>query len=183
MDDVRELVERIHASPALAVIAVSGAGAQALAWLLGEPGASRTVLEAVVPYGRRSMVEFLGREPAEYVSPQLAAEMAEAAYQRALRLRPTPAGVPPPPVVGVACTATIATDRPKRGEHRCSVSARAGGGAVTYDLMLAKGSRDRAGEEEVVSRLVLHALAEACGVGSELTLGVLDAERLRVESR
>ena len=179
--DSQHLVELIHASPKLAVIAVAGAGSQALAWLLGVPGASRTVLEAIVPYGRRSMAEFLGHEPLkggtpiQYVSPEMAIEMAESAYRKALRMREAQETV-----VGLACTATIATDRPKRGEHRCCVAAWDGEGATTYNLKLAKGQRDRPGEEDVVSRLVLRALAEAFAIKFELPLGLLDTERLEV---
>ncbi len=174
-NDLRPLVEHIHASPTQAVVVVSGAGAQAVAWLLGVPGASRTVLEVTIPYGRRSMVEFLGREPAGYASAETAAEMAEAAYRRALALREAEA-----PVIGLACTATIATDRHKRGDHRCAVAACDGAGSAVYELILAKGKRDRAGEEDVVSRLLLHALAEACGVDSEPALGLLEGEHLDV---
>lgn len=32
-----------------------------MTWLLGVPGASSTVLEAVVPYSRGSLVELLGQ--------------------------------------------------------------------------------------------------------------------------
>ncbi|MCE2463541.1 MAG: CinA family protein [Dehalococcoidia bacterium] len=179
-DDVKGLVERIHNSPKMAVIAVSGAGAEALAWLLGVPGASRTVLEAVVPYSQRSMAEFLGHEPAgQYVSPDTAREMAESAYRKALRLRER--GDAPGRVVGLSCTATIATDRPKRGEHRCCIATCDDGGVTTYSLKLAKGSRDRAGEEDVVSRIVLRALAEAFNIETTLPLGLLDTEQLDVQ--
>ena len=170
---IQSLVEQIHASPKMAVLALGGAGSQALAWLLGAPGASRTVLEAVVPYGRRAMSEFLGYEPAQYVSPQMAKELAKVAYARALRLREARE-----PVVGVGCTATIATDRPKRGEHRCCVATWDYTGATTYDLKLAKGRRDRSGEEDVASRLVLNALAEICGLGPELPLTLIETERV-----
>ena len=173
---IQRTVEHIHASPKLGVIAVAGAGGQALSWLLGVPGASRTVLEAIVPYGRRSIAEFLGYRPRVYVSPQMANGMAEAAYIRAIHLRESKS-----PVVGLACTATIATDRPKRGEHRCCVAAWDEAGVTTYDLKLAKGERDRPGEEDVVSRLVLGALAEACGVKQELSFGLLDAETLKMD--
>ena len=174
-ENVRRLVELIHASPKVSVIAVAGAGGQALAWLLGVPGASRTVMEAIVPYGQRSMDEYLGHQPAQYVGPEVAREMAQAAYKRALRLREERE-----PAIGLGCTASIATDRPKRGAHRCCVAAWGSSGVTTYDLKLAKGQRDRTAEEEVVSRIVLHALGEACLHGTELPLGVLDAERLDV---
>ena len=173
---IRRLVECIHASHSQTVIAVAGAGGQTVAWLLGVPGASRTVLEAIVPYGRRSMIEYLGHEPTQYVSPAAAREMAEAAYKRAVQLREDQG-----PVVGVACTATLATDRPKRGQHRCCVATRDASEVVTYVLKLSKGRRDRAGEDDVASRLVLRALAESCGVDYDLPLGLLDEEQLEVQ--
>ena len=162
----------------MAVIAVAGAGGQALAWLLGIPGASRTVLEAVVPYGRRAMADLLGSEPEQYVAPETAARMAAAAYTRALRLREGNE-----PVVGLGCTASIATDRQKRGEHRCCVATRSASSSTSYDLILTKGARDRADEENVVSRVLLCSLAEACGIDSRLPLGLLDTEGLEVSAQ
>ena len=173
---IHSLVELIHASPTRTVVAVAGAGGQALAWLLNVPGASQTVLEAIVPYGGRSMAEFLRHDPAQYVSTETASDMAASAYRRALKLRE--AGEP---VVGLGCTATIATDRAKRGGHRCCVASWEDLGVTTYNLKLAKGQRDRLGEEDVVSRLVLHALAQACGINRELPLGLLPDDRLEVE--
>ena len=173
---ISELVERIHASSNKVVVALAGTGGQALAWLLGVPGASRTVLEAVVPYGRRSLAELLGHEPEQYVSLNTARELAQWAYDRGVKLNGGQEGV-----VGVGCTASIATDRPKRGEHRCCVAARNSLGLDTYDLVLEKGKRDRAGEEEVSSRLVLNALAGACEIEPKLPLELMPSERLEIE--
>ena len=49
------LIAQIHASPVMAVVIVTGGGAQALADLLAVPGASRTLLEALVPYSEKSL--------------------------------------------------------------------------------------------------------------------------------
>ena len=68
MEEIKAHVERIHSTEHKAVVAVSGAGTQAVAWLLGVPGASRTILEALVPYGRESMNAFLGFEPDQSAS-------------------------------------------------------------------------------------------------------------------
>ena len=73
---IERIIEDIHASPAMAVLAVTGAGSQAVAWLLGMAGASQTLLEVLIPYGRRSMIDFLDHEPVQFVSPQTAGEMA-----------------------------------------------------------------------------------------------------------
>ena len=160
--DVRtrtELIQNIHDSDARAVIAVAGAGTAAISWLLGVAGASRTVLEITVPYASSALTGYVGFEPDQFVSEETALEMARAAYNRALQLRESDE-----PVVGIACTATIATDRPKRGEHRCHIAAWNGSGQRTYSLTFIKGLRDRAGEDEIASKLVLRALADSAGV-------------------
>ncbi len=176
MNDIQALVQRIHDSPQQSVVAVSGAGSQAVAWLLGVAGASRTLIEVVVPYGSRSMIDLVGHEPAQFVSAETARDIASATYHRATRLREGA-----PPVLGLGCTATIATDRTKRGDHRAHVATWDDERVSTYSLLLDKGLRDRAGEEELVSLLVLQALAEACGIEPDLELGLTDGDKLEVE--
>ena len=170
------LVANLHASPCAAVFAVAGAGTQAIAWLLSVAGASRSVLELSVPYSARALADMLGHDPDQAVSRQTALDMARAAYRRALRLREDAA-----PVAGVACTATIATDRPKRGDHRCHVAYWTGAAYAVHSLTFVKGLRDRAGEDAVASRLALTAFAEAAGVPTDLPLGLDDRERVDAE--
>ena len=175
MNEINGLVQQLHAAPQQAVVVVAGAGSQAASWLLGVPGASRTLLEVLVPYGRWSMVDFLDYEPEQYVSAATARDMARAAYRRGLHLRDDDS-----PILGLSCTATIATDRPKRGDHRCHIAVWDEAGFSGYDLVLDKGKRDRDGEEDVVSRLTLHALAHACGIEPQLTLGLTAVEQPQV---
>ena len=88
--------------------------AQVLTWLLSVPGASKTVLEARIPYGGgKSMAEILGKEPETYASTLTAVEMARAAYRQAAHL--SEFGVP---ILGVSCTCALATDRVKKGDHK-----------------------------------------------------------------
>ena len=49
------LIESIHNSSGQLVIAVAGGGTGAIAALARAPGASRTLLQAVVPYSKESM--------------------------------------------------------------------------------------------------------------------------------
>ena len=176
MEELRPQIEKIHATPHKAVVAVSGAGTQAVAWLLGVAGASRTILEALVPYGRESMNSFLGFEPEQSASAQTARDMARAAYKKAkLQLEDDS------PPVGLACAAAIASDRPKRGEHRAFVSAWDEHGNSLYSLNLHKGLRDRAGEEELVSRLLVHALMLLSGLDSDVELGLTPGDSLEIE--
>ena len=83
--------------------------------------------------------------------------------------------------MGLACAATIATDRPKRGDHRAFVSAWDEHAAATWSLTFHKGLRDRAGEEEIVSLLIVQALSEFSGLDAELDLGLTPGDRLEVE--
>ena len=176
MHEIRPHIEKIHDTPHKSVVAVSGAGTQAVAWLLGVAGASRTILEALVPYGRESMISFLGFEPEQSASAQTAKDMAKAAYRKAkFQLEDDS------PPVGLSCAATIATDRPKRGEHRAYVSAWDQQGDTLYSLNLHKGLRDRAGEEEVVSRLLVHALMLLSGLESDVDLGITPGDTLEIE--
>ena len=113
-------------------------------------GASRTVLDVQIPYASSAVTDYLGFEPGQFVSAETARSLARAAYFRAVDLRSGAS-----PVAGVACTATIATDRLKRGEHRCHVAVYHATGYAVTSLTLAKGRRDRNGEDDVVSRLIL----------------------------
>jgi hypothetical protein len=172
-DDVRLLVQAIHDTSGRIVIVTAGAGTQALAWLLGVAGASRTLLEALILYAASSLNDFLGQRPDQYVAPETGRLLAGRAVTRALQLRD-----PGEPVLGLACTATIVTDRPKRGEHRAHIAAWSAERITWHKLTLAKGARDRQGEEEMVSRAMLNALARFFELGRELALPFLPGDDL-----
>jgi hypothetical protein len=178
-DDVRALVEAIHATPALATLAVTGAGSQALAWLFGVGGASRTVLEATIPYAAEATTEYIGSEPSEFASLEAAEGLARSARKRSLHL----VGGAPTALIGLGCAAAIATDRTKRGDHRAFVGVETGSNELTtYSLTLKKGARSRDQEEAVVSRLILKALAAASGIETALDLTLKPDEQVVVDS-
>lgn len=164
--EARALSQAIHDTPGRTVLVTAGAGAHALAWLLGVAGASRTLLEALVPYDWAAFDDFLGQTPAQYVALPTARLMAGRALSRGRWLHGDET------VIGLACTATIATDRPKLGEHRAHVAAWQTTSVAGYSLTLQKGQRDRRGEEQLVSSLILNALARAYGLGLQLNLGL-----------
>ena len=171
MDEVSDIIVKLHAAPPKAVLVAAGAGSSALAWLLSVPGASRTLLEARVPYGRGAMMDLLGSEPEQYVSPTTARDLARAAYRRGLLLREDDSSI-----VGIACTAAIATDRARRGDDRACIAAWDADRLIAVNLTLEKGQRDRAGEEEVFSRLLIQIMAQAFGLAVNLPLGLTAAE-------
>jgi hypothetical protein len=167
-----KLIEAIHRAPGKCVLALTGGGAGATAMLLGVPGASRTVLEVVVPYGERALADFLGRRPEQFCSAATAAAMAERAHARARWLAPGE------DVVGLGCTASLVTDRPKQGDHRFHVAFRTYAHPTIYSVRLQKGARDRAGEEEVLDSFILLALASAFRLPEPECLPLLPEEIL-----
>lgn len=170
--EIRDLVQNVHDSPGRLVVVTAGAGTQALAWLLGVAGASRTLLEALIPYDWASFNDFLGQEPAQYVAPETARLMAGRALTRGRWLHREE------PIIGLACTATIATDRPKRGAHRAHIATWQDGCVTAHTLFLEKGARGRAGEETLVSRQMLNALANAYGLDRRLELALRPGDSL-----
>ncbi|MBA0798846.1 hypothetical protein Gohar_009400, partial [Gossypium harknessii] len=133
----------------------------ALGLLMSVPGASNTVLEAVVPYSRMSMIQLLAKIPAKYCSQQTADEMALLAYNRALKL-----SSPGSPVLGVGFTGSLATTHPKQGDHRFHLSTRTSDRHWASTVTLLKGLRSRDQEEKVSSYFLLKAIANACKVSS-----------------
>lgn len=166
--DLHHLIQAIHDAPHQLMLVIAGAGHSALSHLLDVAGASRTLLEALVPYSQASFDDFLTRPPAQYVAGATARLLAGRAYTRAQQLN-----LADKPVFGLACTAAIATDRLKRGDHRAHIARWQQDGVVEYELWLEKGARTRAEEETLVSRLILHVIAEGCGVAATLAAPLL----------
>ena len=176
--DVLHLVQAVHDRPSRVMMVTAGAGTQALAWLLGVAGASRTLLEATIPYSESSFNSFLGHLPKQYVAAETAGLLAGRALNRASWLYDGEESL-----VGLSCTATVVTDRPKRGQHRAHVATWTKDRVVNYHLNLNKGRRDRYGEENLVSRLMLNALAEAFELDQRIFLPLVDGDTLTRESQ
>lgn len=173
---IRHLIQLIHDSPSRIVLVVAGAGSKALADLLAVGGASRTVLEALVPYSKASFDQFLGREAGKYATSQMARLLAGRAYTRASYLEDSHK-----PTLGVACTAAIISDQPRRGTHRAHIACWEADQLLEYSISLDKGARDRIGEENLVSRMILNAVANGSNVTQQLQLGLLTGDQMEVK--
>ena len=110
-----ERARRFHANAYVGVAYITGGGTGFLSELLSTPGASRSVLEASVPYAFDALSERLGSAPAQACSQATATALAMAAFDRALHFES-------PEPFGLACTASLATDREKRGAHRAHIA-------------------------------------------------------------
>ncbi len=171
---LRDLITRIHDTPMPSVLEFAGAGSAALWHLHAVAGSSRTILEATDRYAPQSMKSLLGYEPTHFVSRDTAIAMAWAAYRRACDLHPGTTNN------GIGCTATIATDRRKRGDHGCWVALADRSGVHVYGLTLTKGLRDRAGEEHMVAELLIQAMALNRGLLPTISLQLDQTETLIV---
>lgn len=174
-------ITKIHDLPQKVVLVVSGGGSGALSALLEVPGASRTLLEGIVPYSEEAMVHFLGGRPDQFCSAATSRALAMVAFRRALQYAPSEKNN----VAGVAATASLASDRPKQGPHRAHVAIQTLSTTITYSVELQKGARTRQEEENVVRSLVLNAVAEATGLDDRLPVPLLPEEKIdssRVEA-
>jgi hypothetical protein len=181
---VDQLVQQIHDSPMRIVLAATGGGSRAIADLLEVPGASRTLLEAFVPYSDGAMIDYLGSRPDEFCSNRTSRAMAMAAFLHACKLAQSDAALAGhvSDLAGLACTAGLVTDRPRRGPHRIHVALQTAALTATWSLELLKGRRSRPEEESVAGRSLLNAVAESCGVEARLALDLLEGEKVE-ESR
>lgn len=163
VDEKQRLIEAIHDAPEMIVFVTAGAGTQALSDLLGVAGATRTLLEAIVPYSEEAFCDFLGATPKQYVHPKTAKLLAGRAFTRAKWL-----AAPSQNVFGLSCTATIATDRPKKGAHRAHIAVWQVEQVSSIMVKFKKNLRTRAEEETAVSSIILNVLAKAYGIPSNL---------------
>uniref|UniRef100_K3YC66 Cytidyltransferase-like domain-containing protein n=1 Tax=Setaria italica TaxID=4555 RepID=K3YC66_SETIT len=187
-----------------------------LGWLLSVRGASGTILEVVVPYSRASMAQLLGkasdvigllltpdgtvctdralmvRYPCDsgvnkhpLTSKQAAEDMSLAAYNRALKL-----SGPGLQVMGVGFTGSLASSRPKHGDHRFYVSTWTHNCLRTSHVTLSKGLRSREEEDEVSSCFLLKFVTNKykqpilimSGLANLMIIGILGEPELPEES-
>lgn len=166
------LVRQIHDSPTRLVLSFSGGGSDTLSGLLSVPGASRTVLEAVVPYSQQALCRWLAGRPDQFCSARTARAMAMSGFLRACEYE-SPEGYP---LVGVGATASLATDRPKRGAHRIHLAIQTVSQTIVQSVELTKDLRRRSEEEAIASALILNLIAEVCDIDERLPLELRGGE-------
>jgi hypothetical protein len=85
------------------------------------------------------------------------------------------------PLVGLGATASLVSDRPKQGEHRCHIAVTTGSGTDVYSIVLQKGRRDRPAEEDLVARAIVLCLARGCAIDAPSPSVLLDADERYTE--
>ncbi len=143
-----ERATQFHASPWQGVFYVTGGGVSLLAELLNTPGASATVLEAQVPYANLALADLLGRAPEQACSATTARQLAMAAYERAEALGEQH-------LFGLGCTASLATNRTKKGAHRAHWAIQTASDTFTFS---GSYNGDRQQEEQQLLNHLWHSL-------------------------
>ncbi|MEM8861569.1 MAG: hypothetical protein AAGD96_24865 [Chloroflexota bacterium] len=174
--DVQNLIQKIHEGPFKLVLATAGAGTQALSDLLSIAGASNTLIESVVPYSKESFNDFVGQTPKKYVSARATRLLAGNAFYRAHKL--TTKYPHFENLIGLACSASIATNRTKRGDHHAFIVTWQFDRITQTHILFDKEHRSRLEEETVVSTIMLNMLAEACGLPDRVKISLTDKDRL-----
>ena len=151
-----ERARLLHDSPWQGVVHLTGGGSGMLSELLAEAGASRTLIEARIPYAEGSLQALLGGRPDQACSAPTARALAMAAFQRALRFGARPA-------FGFGATASLATDRPKRGPCRAHLAVQTLGHTAQTKIAL-RGKR--AAQEAALVDCAWQTLLGALDLGS-----------------
>ena len=151
-------IQALHDSNWRGVLHITGGGASLLAELLAVAGASRTVLDASIPYAEQALADLLGTPPEQAASQATARALAMAAYQRAV-------GFGGADHFGFGCTASLVTDRTKRGQTRAHWAIQTV--SATHDYYLELDAANSRGDQETALRESLIASLGAALLGDD----------------
>ncbi|MDR1385104.1 MAG: hypothetical protein LBJ67_14820 [Planctomycetaceae bacterium] len=153
----------IHPSPLQLTIAVAGGGSGAISELLAVAGASRTILEAIIPYSETSLIEFLSHKPEQFCSEKTARQMAMTAFLRTKKLSQKFDASRDfesiSHLIGIGCTCSLASDRPKHGDHRLHLAVQSFCQTLVTSVIFQKGTRSRREEEQLAADLLIVTIA------------------------
>ena len=154
----QELLDALHASPLAIALVAAGGGSGAISRCFQRPGASRTFVEAVIPYSRASMAEYVeGPLAGASASERAAAQLAVVARERAERLCDVDKGNHR--AVGIALVAALPTKPPRRGGDRIHVAVESIDVTRRWSLRLVKDSCTRPMAEMISDEMIFMALA------------------------
>lgn len=179
-----EAAHALHNSPHLGVFNITGGGISLCNDLLTVPGASATVLAVSVPYAETALAQTLGGTPDQSCSADTARALAMAAWQQSRALAPE---AKIHHLFGFACTAALATNRPKRGKHRAHLAVQTIDCTASLNVTFDKGPDgmgNRLAEEAEITWLAIELLGQILGIGSVSDHALLnDGQRPRTKSR
>jgi hypothetical protein len=163
MSKYLEIIKKIHSSPYRFVLVSSGGGTNAVSEILKVPGASKSVLEAYVPYAKESLDYYLLKQPDHYCSKETTLSMAAKAYSAAKKID---LNTNPKNLLGIAVTASLATNYSKKGEHKFFIAIQTYKYSSSFSYTFIKGELTREEEEQIVTDNIINAIAHSCKVQS-----------------
>ena len=167
MSQYLEIIKKVHSSPYRFVLVSSGGGTNAISEILKVPGASTSVLEAYVPYAKESLDYYLLKQPDHYCSLDTTLSMAAKAYSAAKKIDPD---TNPKYLLGIAVTASLATNYSKKGEHKFFIAIQTYKYSSSFSYSFIKGELTREEEEQVVTDHIINAIAQSCEVQSKIII-------------
>jgi hypothetical protein len=176
---MESLVQAIHGNTAVTgkkfVITISGGGVSSFSQLIGQAGASNTVLELNCPYSMEASEQFLGgNKIKQHVSTEVADAFALTSLNRARELYVLSKstieeleGIDKCYGVGVTCA--LASKTWKRGDHRCYITILSSTSKHTVYINLFKGTEDapfrtRNQEDELIGSIIIKTIAWALNI-------------------
>ena len=137
--------------------------AHAVGWFTMIPGASKSIVEIGVPYGKGAFINLLGYEPTSYVSQETALSLAEKAYLNSqlyelLDHKGEIEQIEYKEVIGVGVTGALKTTYEKKGEHQAYICLM-GDISYIYHLKFKKDLRMREDEDFITSDIIIQLIS------------------------
>lgn len=156
-------ISNIFSSSQLRFSVASNGGGDIFSWILSTPGSSSCLMEAVSPYAYSSLEQYISSNVVSACSVPTALKMADSAFRRASSLalaeNRSLCELSQSNLLGLSITASLATNRPKSGPHKCYVGLVSSSNQICVEMTLKKGFRSRSEESELCSRLALQLLS------------------------
>jgi len=137
----------------------AGAGIQKMLWEV--PGASSFLVESIFPYAPARSAKFAGITPKTFASEEFALDLAAAAYVEAM-------DDPTKDPVGLALTASVASIKEHRGDHRLHMVCMTKDKILGKTLVLAKGTSMRTHDGYASDTATLDLLLATLDIGGGL---------------
>ena len=159
-------IDQFHASAFRGAIYLTGGGSGLMERLLSIPGASQTLLDGQLPYSPAALASLLNFEIEKFATAETASHMAMAAWQRAIALdsRQGNSADTIADLFGLAATASLASQKPKRGQHRLYIALQTLAASLHIEIIFnakqrSHGNAARAEEETLCTQCLLATLA------------------------
>lgn len=178
-----ESLGRLSGSDIRVAIVVTGGGSGAISRCFRREGASRSFVEAVIPYSHAALLDYMGRALEDSsTSPATARTLATIARKRA-RVFTDPGDESDErdsgSWAGIALVAALPTSRLRRGEDRIHVALRSDNESTVWTVHLAKEAHTRDSAETVADEMMLRALSEL--VGAEANDGFFERAGVQLQ--